>query len=82
MYVPESELSRVQAVVTARLPQNWQYVSHKRVPQRAGEFLQRSLLYVNSSQLMNSANLASGSLSFAFVLLWTREVFALIIVRY
>ena len=34
----------VEAVMAARLPQNWEYVSHRRVLQRAssGRFLQRS----------------------------------------
>ena len=52
--VPESELPRVQEVMTARLPQNWEYASHRRIPRRAnaGKFLQRSPYYVNLSQLL------------------------------
>ena len=44
--------------MTARLPQNWQYISHRRVPQRAGKFLQRSPYYVNLSQLLFSVQYA------------------------
>ena len=40
--VPESEARRVEAVMSARLPQDWNYVSHRRVSVRSqsGELLE------------------------------------------
>ena len=40
--VPESEARRVEAVISARLPQDWSYVSHRRVGGRShsGELLE------------------------------------------
>lgn len=38
--VPENEVGRVEAVMSARLPQEWQYVSHRRVsrPSHSSEY--------------------------------------------
>ena len=33
--MPESEARRVEAVISARLPQDWSYVGHRRVGSRS-----------------------------------------------